>query len=168
MNIVVMTTGGTLDKIYFDAKSRYEVGHSVVPAILAQGRVTGAIDCVEVMRKDSLEMTDEDRQAIVDAVIRASSDRIVVTHGTDTMAITAHALNAVRDKTIVLTGALTPARFAETDATFNLGLALGAVQCLSTGVYIAMNGRVFLGNRVRKNVEMDRFEEVIDDNSTGA
>lgn len=168
MNILVMTTGGTLDKVYFDARSRYEVGQSMVPVILKEARVMSVGDCVEVMRKDSLDITDADRQAIVEAVRGVTADQIVVTHGTDTMAETARALSVVPDKTIVLTGALAPARFAETDAVFNLGLAIGAVQCMPPGVYVAMNGSVFAWHRVRKNVEMNWFEEVDDDIPAGA
>ena len=110
------------------------------------------------MRKDSLEMTDEDRALIHKTCENAEQDRILITHGTDTMTQTAEKLLDVQGKVIVLTGAMAPARFRETDAVFNLGLATGAVQALSPGVYIAMNGQIFPAGRVRKNLSRRWFE----------
>lgn len=155
--VLVVTTGGTLDKIYFDAKSSYEVGHSMVSSLLAQAEVRARYEIIELMRKDSLELNDEDRRKIRDTVERAAARRVVITHGTDTMTVTAAALFGVEGKTIVLTGALAPARFADSDAMFNLGMAFAAVQVLSPGVYIAMNGRVFDAAHVRKDRELNAF-----------
>ena len=155
--ILVLTTGGTFDKIYFDARSTFEVGSSIVDQLLEQAKVAVPHEIIEVMRKDSLELDDEDRARIRRTVLEASFRRIVITHGTDTMTHTAAALQDVPDKTIVLTGALAPARFAETDAMFNLGMAFGAVQTLGAGVYIAMNGTVFEAGRVRKDPDTNTF-----------
>ena len=110
--ILVLTTGGTFDKIYFDAMSRFEVGHSVVSDLLEQAVVKKAYRVVEVLRKDSLELTDADRLAIRAAVLAAPNQQIVITHGTDTMTETGRVLADIAHKTIVLTGALSPARFA--------------------------------------------------------
>ena len=155
--VLVLTTGGTIDKIYFDAKSEFEVGKSMVGELLRQAHVDVDVTVREVLRKDSLDMTDEDRALVRGAVEKADESRIVITHGTDTMTDTARALIGIPGKTIVLTGALAPARFAVTDATFNVGMALAAVQTLPTGVYIVMNGRVFEGTRVRKDRTANRF-----------
>lgn len=160
MQIAIITTGGTIDKVYFDAKGGYEVGAPMVRQILEQGRVTAQIPILELLRKDSLEMTAADRHAVRDAVAAADAARIVVTHGTDTMVETARELRGLPGKTIVLTGALQPARFADSDAAFNLGLAIGAVQVLPPGVYVAANGQVFPADSVRKNVALNRFESV--------
>ncbi len=157
--ILVVTTGGTIDKVYFDAKSDYEVGESVVGKVLRQAEVRLPFDLVSVLRKDSLELTDADR-ALIRARIEARPERrVVVTHGTDTMTDTARALQGLSDRTIVLTGALSPARFAESDAVFNVGMAFAAAQLLDAGVYIAMNGRIFDARRVRKDRERNEFVE---------
>jgi L-asparaginase len=157
--IAIFTTGGTIDKVYFDAKGGYEVGGPVVRQVLEHARAGATIPVVELLRKDSLEMTAADREAIRAAVAAAAQERIIVTHGTDTMVETARALQDVPAKTIVLTGALQPGRFSDSDAPFNLGMALAAVQLLPPGVYIAANGRVFDARRVRKNLAADRFED---------
>jgi L-asparaginase len=158
MQIMIFTTGGTIDKVYFDGKGGYEVGAPMVRNILIQGRAADGIEIRELLRKDSLEMTAADRLAIRDAVARWEGSRVIVTHGTDTMVETAHVLSELAQKTIVLTGALQPGRFADSDAAFNLGMAVAAVQTLAPGVYIAANGRVFTADRVRKNRELNRFE----------
>jgi L-asparaginase len=125
--------------------------------LLALARVTQPFVCRELLHKDSLDLTDDDRALIVDAVRKSESARVLITHGTDTMTQTAQSLLAVPDKTIVLTGALAPARFNETDAPFNLGMAFAAVQVAPPGVYIAMNGTVFRGDRVKKDRTQQRF-----------
>lgn len=163
-NILVLTTGGTIDKLYFDALSAYQVGETVVGRVLATARVALPVRIAELMRKDSLELTDEDRATIASAVAEAPETHIVITHGTDTMADTARALAAaipqvLEAKTVVLVGALAPARFAESDAPFNLGLAFGAVQAARPGVWITMNGQVFDGRHVRKDREAGKFVE---------
>lgn len=156
-DVLILTTGGTIDKLYFDALSEYQIGDSVVGRMLKSARATLPVRTVELMRKDSLDLTDADRVVIADAVRDAPEQRIVITHGTDTMTDTAQALSTVADKTIVLVGALSPARFAESDAPFNLGLALGAVQTAEPGVWIAMNGTIFPARNVRKDRASSSF-----------
>jgi L-asparaginase len=158
MQITIVTTGGTIDKVYFDAKGGYEVGAPMVRQILENGRVTESVPVLELLRKDSLEMTPADRTAIRDAVLACDSTRVVVTHGTDSMVETARELESIRDKTIVLTGALQPGRFSDSDASFNLGMAFGVVQTLPPGVYLVANGQVFPARSVRKNLALNRFE----------
>jgi L-asparaginase len=158
MDICFITTGGTIDKVYYDAKSDYEVGESVLNHVLHQGETGFGYRIVELMRKDSLELTDDDRSRIRRAVEEADARRVVITHGTDTMVATARVLVGVPDKTVVLTGALSPARFLASDAAFNVGMAVAAVQCQPPGVYIAMNGRIFDPLKVRKNRDANRFE----------
>ena len=160
--ILILTTGGTIDKTYFDALSEYQIGESGVPALLKQARVALPVRIEEVCRKDSLELTDADRALIAKHAAEAPETRIVVTHGTDTMAETAKVLAAIPGKTMVLTGALAPARFAESDAAFNLGMAIAAAQVAPPGVYIAMSGQVFDGLRVRKDRAAGRFVAVED------
>ena len=130
----------------------------MVRQILKDGRVTAIFEIVELLRKDSLEITVNDRIAIREAVARATTDRIIVTHGTDTMVATARELESIAGKTIVLTGALQPGRFSDSDASFNLGMAVGVVQILPAGVYIVANGQVFPARAVKKNVDLNRFE----------
>ncbi|MFM6930744.1 MAG: asparaginase domain-containing protein [Novosphingobium sp.] len=160
-SILVLTTGGTIDKAYFDALSEYQIVDSGIPALLKEARVAVPFRMVELMRKDSLELTDADRALIASAAKEAPETLIVVTHGTDTMTETAKVLaEAVPGKTVVLTGALSPARFAETDAPFNLGMAFAAAQTASPGVWIAMSGQVFDGLKVRKDREAGKFVAV--------
>jgi len=156
----IFTTGGTIDKIYFDAKSEYEVGEPQIGEILREMGVTFPFVITSLMRKDSLDMTPGDRQLIRKAVLECPEKHILITHGTDTMTETAAALQAIPEKTIVLTGALNPARFRGSDAMFNIGGAVAAVQSLGSGVYIFMNARVFQASKVRKNREKNRFEEL--------
>lgn len=160
MSILILTTGGTIDKVYFDANSDYEVGEPTVPHVFRESGVTLDWRLLPLLRKDSLELTDADRAAIRQACADAPESRILITHGTDTMTDTAAALGGLEGKTIVLTGALAPARFRVTDAIFNLGLALGAVQSKPPGVYLAMNGTVFAAGQVRKNRSAGRFEGI--------
>lgn len=160
MFIRFITTGGTIDKVYFDALSQFEVGDSPIRQMLTEGLVAFEYDVVPLLQKDSLEMTDEDRTVLRDYLAQDDADKYVVTHGTDTMPQTAEALMELDGKTIVMTGALSPARFRTTDAVFNVGMAVAAVQTCSPGVYIAMNGRVFPAGAVRKNRDENRFEKV--------
>jgi L-asparaginase len=159
-NLLIVTTGGTIDKIYFDAKSDYQVGDPQIGQILQELGVAFRFHVIPLLRKDSLELTDADRQLLRATIAAQEETRVLVTHGTDTMVQTARALAGLAGKTIVLTGALSPARFRGSDAEFNIGCAIGAVQCLPEGVYIAMNGRIWDPARVRKNVEANRFEEI--------
>jgi L-asparaginase len=155
--IALVTTGGTIDKLYFDSLSEYQVGESVVRKLLAAANVKYPYDVIEALRKDSLELTDQDREVLYSCVARLKSSRVVVTHGTDTMTATAERLAAIPGKTIVLTGALTPARFSESDAPFNLGMAFATAQTAAPGVYIVMNGEVFPAHMVRKDRAAGRF-----------
>lgn len=156
--MLIVTTGGTIDKVYFDAKSDYEVGKTIIGSLLEQAQVHYPFVILELLQKDSLEITAKDREKIRTAIMQAKQSQIVITHGTDTMTNTAHHLADIKDKTIVLTGSLAPARFAMTDAMFNIGMAVSAVQTLDHGVYIAMNGQIFPAENVTKNLELNRFE----------
>jgi len=160
MFIKFLTTGGTIDKIYFDDLSQFEVGDSQVRHILTDGLVSFDYEVVSLFRKDSLDITDEDRQLVRDTIERDGAERFIVTHGTDTMVQTADALSGLAGKTIVLTGALTPARFRTTDAVFNVGMAVAAVQTAAPGVYLAISGQVFPAGSVRKNRAENRFEPI--------
>lgn len=156
-SISVLTTGGTIDKQYFDTLSQYQITDTMVARLLEVARVTLPFQIVEVSRKDSLDLDDADRARLVAAARAAPAERIIVTHGTDTMTVSAAALAAVAGKTIVLVGALTPARFAESDAAFNLGMAFATAQLAPPGVYITMNGTVFPADRVLKDRERGAF-----------
>ncbi len=156
-DILVLTTGGTIDKLYFDALSEYQIGDSVVDRLLATARVSKPFRVQGLMRKDSLELDDADRSTIARAAAEAPERQIVITHGTDTMTETAKALAGIAGKTIVLVGALAPARFADSDATFNLGMAFATAQIAPAGVWIAMNGTVFAADRVRKDRAANAF-----------
>jgi L-asparaginase len=149
--ILLLTTGGTIDKIYFDALSDYQIGDTVVARLLEIGRVRRPFRVEEVTRKDSLDLIDADRALIRERVAAAPEAHVVITHGTDTMTDTAKALADLPGKVIVLVGALAPARFGESDASFNLGMAFAAVQLAEPGVYIAMSGSVFRADRVIKD-----------------
>lgn len=157
-DLLIVTTGGTIDKVYFDAKSDYQVGEPQIGRILSELGVAFRFHVIPLLRKDSLFIDAADRE-LLRATIAAQAERcVLVTHGTDSMVETAKVLGAVAGKTIVLTGALNPARFEGSDAEFNIGCAVGAVQSLPPGVYIAMNGRIWHPGSVRKNVEANRFE----------
>jgi len=155
----IISVGGTIDKIYFDAKSQYEVGPPNIEKVLGELNLAISYRIHSLMRKDSLDLTDLDRACIAQAVAADPCSRILITHGTDTMVDTARALRHISGKTIVLTGALEPALFKTSDAVFNIGCAIGAVQVLAPGVYIAMNGRVFAADKVRKNLTLNKFED---------
>ena len=158
MHIRFITTGGTIDKVYFDSLSQFEIGESVVQHVLSEGLVEFEYDIVSLMQKDSLEMNDDDRQKLRDYIEKDDASHYVITHGTDTMPETASVLSDLEGRTIVLTGALNPARFKTTDAVFNVGMAVAAVQVAEPGVYIAMSGQVFDAGAVRKNRAENRFE----------
>lgn len=155
--IDIFTTGGTIDKVYFDALSEYQIGATGLPNMLAENNVFVPHRVTQLMRKDSLELTGADRATIHDAVAASDADKILVTHGTDTMVDTARVLSDIAGKTIVLTGAMQPASLRNSDAEFNVGFALAAVQTLPPGVYIAMNGEVFDPAKVHKDRSAHRF-----------
>ncbi len=158
--ILILTTGGTIDKIYFDARSSYEVGPPHISRLLTELNLSIVYRVVPVVRKDSLDLTDEDRRLIYEHAVNSVERMILITHGTDTMVQTGKSLQSIPGKTIVLTGALEPALFKTSDALFNIGCALAAVQTCPHGVYIAMNGRIFDCRKVRKNLETNRFESL--------
>ena len=160
MFIRFITTGGTIDKVYFDALSQFEIGDSQIKHILDEGLADFDYEIVPLLQKDSLDMTDEDRTSLRELIAADDAERFVITHGTDTMPETAEALEDLQGKTIVLTGALSPARFKTSDATFNVGMAVAAAQVAAPGVYIAMSGQVFSAGTVRKNRAENKFETV--------
>ena len=153
-----ITTGGTIDKVYFDKKSEFEVGDPQIREVLSEANVTFSFEVQSVLRKDSLDMTEADRALVRQAVLGAPEKRIVITHGTDTMIQTGLVLRDIPGKTVVLTGSMSPARFRNSDAIFNIGFAIAATETLLPGVYVAMNGRIFDPISTRKNVGENRFE----------
>ena len=157
-HLCIVTTGGTIDKIYFDDKSDFQIGDPQIGEILRGIGVAFQFEVIPVLRKDSLHLDETDRELVRRVIMAQPQRHVLVTHGTDTMVDTASALRDIPEKTIVLTGALNPALFRGSDAVFNIGCAVGAVQCLAPGVYIAMNGRVWDPAKVRKNRNANRFE----------
>jgi L-asparaginase len=161
MAIRIFITGGTFDKEYNELNGQLYFKDTHMSDLLDMGRSRVAVEIRTLMMVDSLEMTDEDRQLIAYQCNNCDETQIVITHGTDTMADTAQMLaNEVKDKTIILTGAMIPIKFGSSDGLFNLGSALAFAQTLPTGVYVAMNGRYFNWNNVRKNKQTGVFEEV--------
>jgi L-asparaginase len=160
MQLRIITTGGTIDKVYFDATSDYQVGQPAIVDLLNNMAVNFSFTVSVAFQKDSLDMTAADRIMLRDRVRNCSEDHVLITHGTDSMVATALTLIDIPDKCIVLTGAMQPAAFINSDAVFNIGCALGAVQSKPAGVYIAMNGSIFDADRVCKNVAKNIFEEI--------
>ena len=161
MAVRIFITGGTFDKEYNEITGQLFFKDTHINDLLSLGRSKVNVTIQTLMMIDSLEMTEQDREQIVSACNQCPEQQIVITHGTDTMAQTAALLAAkVPQKTIVLTGAMIPIKFGSSDGLFNLGSALAFAQTLSTGVYVAMNGRWFAANRVRKNKETGMFEEI--------
>ncbi|HMA63031.1 MAG TPA: asparaginase domain-containing protein [bacterium] len=160
MQIKIFTVGGTIDKIYFDEKSTYQVGKPQVERILKTARVTFDYHIEQIIQKDSLDMNEADRQKVYDKIDGCDYNKVLITHGTDTMVKTALKLSKIEDKTIVLTGSMQPARFRDSDAIFNIGSAVGVLLSSQPGTYIAMNGRRFQPDQVRKNVDKGIFESL--------
>jgi len=161
MPIRIFITGGTFDKEYNELDGRLYFKDSHLPEMLSLGRCKVEVAPRTLMMVDSLEMSEADRQLIIDQCHRSREHRILITHGTDTMEVTARALgNAITNKTIVLTGAMVPYKFGSSDGLFNLGSAMAFTQILPPGVYIAMNGRFFTWDNVRKNKKTGEFEEI--------
>ena len=157
--IRIFVTGGTFDKEYDELSGKLYFKDSHLPEMLKLGRANLKLEVRTLMMIDSLQMTDAHRQLILDRCARAAAGRIVITHGTDTMELTAAVLGrSITTKTIVLTGAMVPYTFGSSDGLFNLGTALAFVQTLEPGVYVAMNGRCFPWHSVRKNRELGVFE----------
>ena len=158
MNIQLFSTGGTFDKVYYDALSDFQIGEPMAGEILREAAVTFAFKLESLLKKDSLELTDADRALVRSKVAACPARHIVIIHGTDTMTQTAEVLQDIADKVIIFTGAMQPARMRNSDAAFNLGVAIGALQCLNDGVYIAMSGRIFPAGKVQKNRAAGCFE----------
>ncbi|PWT88627.1 MAG: asparaginase [Acidobacteria bacterium] len=161
MKIRILITGGTFDKEYNELDGSLFFKESHLPEMLKLGRCKLDVETRTLMLVDSLDMTEQDRQLIVDQCRRCKEDHIVITHGTDTITETAKVIaQAEINKTIVLTGAMIPYKFGSSDGLFNLGSALAFAQSLAPGTYVAMNGRYFLWNNVRKNRKTGEFEEL--------
>ncbi|MBK9793589.1 MAG: asparaginase [Sphingobacteriales bacterium] len=159
MQIRLFITGGTFDKEYNELNGKLFFEDTHVPEMLDLGRCKLDVNIRTLMMIDSLEMSDEDRDIIAHNCVQCEEEKIVITHGTDTMVETAKVLaEKITDKTIVLTGAMIPYKFGSSDGLFNLGAALAYVQTLPNGIYIAMNGKYFNWNNVRKNKELGLFE----------
>ncbi len=158
MHIHILTTGGTFDKIYHDALSEFTIGESMIPELLQEAGVNLSYSVDSILKKDSLELTDADREQLSEQVHNSPHQHILIIHGTDTMTLSAQHLGSITNKTVIFTGAMQPARMRQTDAPFNLGFAIGALQCLDSGIYIAMNGQVFNTDNVQKNRRLGRFE----------
>jgi L-asparaginase len=160
MNIRIFVTGGTFDKEYNEIEGKLFFKDTHLREMLKLGRSKVRVGIRTLMMIDSLDMTDAERRIILENCRRTKESRIVITHGTDTMVETARVLGrSITDKTIVLTGAMVPFAFGSSDGLFNLGSALAFVQALPHGVYVAMNGRFFRWDRVRKNRQTGEFEE---------
>lgn len=161
MKIVFIQAGGTIDKDYPRTQKGYafEIGEPAVKRILGKIHPSFELEVISLVKKDSLDMTEKDRDKILETCQKTDADRIVVTHGTDTMIETARRLSTIKNKTIVLTGAMKPEKFSDSDASFNVGAAVGALSVLSSGVYIAMNGRVLPWNKSRRDERTGRFVE---------
>lgn len=161
MKIVFIQAGGTIDKDYPRTQKGYafEIGEPAVKRILEKVHPSFDFEVVSLLKKDSLDITEKDRDRILEACEKADAEKIVVTHGTDTMIETAKKLSGVENKAVVLTGAMKPEKFSDSDACFNVGAAVGALSVLSSGVYIAMNGLVLPWNKVKRNERTGRFVE---------
>lgn len=161
MAIRILITGGTFDKEYNEITGELFFKDTHMQEMLKLGRCRMEVEVKTLMMIDSLEMTDDDRELIANQCIQCAEKQIIITHGTDTMSDTARFLaNKIKDKTVVLTGAMIPYKFGSSDGLFNLGGAMAFVQTLPPGVYVAMNGKYFNWDNVRKNRETGRFEEL--------
>lgn len=161
MPIRIFVTGGTFDKEYNELNGELYFKNTHLQDLLEMGRSKVAVVITTLMLIDSLEMTEKDREAILQQCSSCSEDKIIITHGTDTMTVTAKLLaEKIKNKTIVLTGAMIPIKFGSSDGLFNLGSALAFVQTLPHGVYVAMNGRYFNWDNVKKNKLTGRFEDL--------
>ncbi len=159
--VKIFVTGGTFDKEYNELEGELLFKDTHLPEVLKLGRCKLKVDIRTLMMVDSLYMTDADRKIILENCKKTKEDKILITHGTDTMVETAKVLaNSIKNKTIVLTGAMVPYKFGSSDGLFNLGSSLAFVQSLPHGVYISMNGKFFDWDNVRKNKETGEFEEI--------
>jgi L-asparaginase len=156
----IITTGGTIDKCYNPISGELSFSDSYIPEIIAYANLTIDISITPLMQKDSLDMQETDRSKILQQVQHSSYDNIIITHGTDTIVETAQCLSSIKNKTIVLTGAMIPYSIAKSDASFNVGVAIASVQLLENGIYIVMNGKIFTYNQVQKNTQLGTFEYI--------
>jgi len=159
MQIRIYSCGGTIDKVYFDANSEFQVGDPEIVGLLQEANIQLDYQVTSLMRKDSLDLTETDRELIRQRVDASPCQQILITHGTDTMRETALKLMEIEGKTIVLTGAIQPAALRHSDAAFNIGCAIMALQLLAPGVYIVINGRVFNPQACYKDVARQRFDD---------
>jgi len=159
MKITFIQTGGTIDKDYPRTSKGYafEISEPAVKRILEKLNPAFDFEIISAIKKDSMEMTDDDRQKIYDICKELNNDKIIITHGTDTMMETAEKLSSIKDKVIVITGAMRPERFTNSDAPINIGVAIGAANVLETGVYIAMHGQVLPWNGITRNMDTGQF-----------
>jgi len=156
-HLKIITTGGTIDKLYFDDASEYKIGQPVIGDLLNSFNVAFKFEVLSLMKKDSLYINDDDRELIKQVIKKSDEKHFLITHGTDSMVATANYLSDIPGKTIVLTGALSPAKFQNTDAIFNIGCAIAAVQTLDQGAWVIMNGLVWHPDEVAKNRDENRF-----------
>ncbi len=161
MEITFIQTGGTIDKDYPRTTGGYtfEITEPASKRILEKLNPSFKYEVISVLKKDSLDMNDDDRKNILDACSKTKTKKIIITHGTDTMLETARVLSRIKDKTIVITGASRPERFSDSDAPINIGVAIGAVNVLEKGVFIAMNGRIIPWDRCKRDPETGQFIE---------
>jgi L-asparaginase len=161
MKISFIQAGGTIDKDYPRTTQGYafEISEPAVSRILAKLNPTFQYEIIPLLKKDSMELTDEDRELLLETCINRDTDKIIITHGTDTMIETATFLNNIENKTIIITGAMKPERFIDSDAEINIGMALGAVITLPQGIYITMHGNIFKWDEVSRNLKTGQFKE---------
>lgn len=161
MTIRLLITGGTIDKEYNPITGELAFPHTHLPEMLKQGRCEADVAVETLMLKDSLRMNDDDRKQVLERCQSCGENNIVITHGTDTMVETAQVLGQnLKNKTVVLLGAMVPYTIDNSDALFNLGCAIIATQTLSSGIYIAMNGKIFSWDNVKKNKDLGKFETI--------
>jgi L-asparaginase len=160
MKLQILAIGGTIDKVYFDALSEYTIGAPAATEILQRVKVNFDYDVSQMISKDSLDMTDADREEILAAVQAHDANHVIITHGTDTMVDTGQVLKQALGKTIIIMGAMQPAIMKLSDADFNLGVAVAAVQTLPQGVYLCMNGRIYNVDKVIKNRAEGQFQDL--------
>jgi L-asparaginase len=163
MVLKIFTTGGTIDKDYASKAGVYnfEIAEPAIRRILSNANPTFQFEIVPILKKDSLDITEEDRKKIYNACKNETTSKIIITHGTDTIVETAKKLSGIKNKTIILVGSSKPAKFSDSDAPFNIGVAVGAINILNTeGVYIAMNGKIFEWNNVKKNKQTGGFHTI--------
>jgi len=161
MKITFIQTGGTIAKDYPKLVKGYgfEIGDPAVKRIVEKVNPNFRYEIMPALKKDSLDITDKDREEIYELCVKADSDKIIITHGTDTMIETAKKLSEIKNKVIILTGAMKPERFSDSDASFNIGTAVGAINILENGIYIAMNGRIYSWDRCKRNLKTGQVIE---------